>query len=269
MSEEHGFYVFGLEPSAEPEAMFEELSACVDFEHVTGGRVGNHLTRPCERGVPIVRTTTRYARPAHVFSRAQAELADRICDVAQGLPLPAVRFNHALIEVYDQRYTKMGYHSDQRLDLDEESLIAIFSCYDRAGPSSGPSPERGVRQLMVKSKHDDTRFSLPMPHGSVVLFSVATNARYLHKIVLPSPAPEATRWLGLTLRCSKTFVRYEAGAAELPDGRVLTLADEQQRANFYRLRGRENRASEFCYPELSYTISEGDLLPPQVAASAE
>jgi len=248
MAQRDGFSLFRLDlTEAERDALFEQLAASVGFEHVTGGRAGNHLTKPGAQGVPIVRTTTRYLRPAHAFSAAHDGLVER---------LPERSFNHALIEIYDQRYRKMGYHSDQALDLAEGSHIAIVSVYDR--PLRGP----GVRQLMVRSKETGERFSFPLDHGSVVLFSVATNARYLHKIVLPAKAPEDTRWLGLTLRRSKTFVTFRDGEPTLADGRPLTLADETERKTFYRLRGQENRAADFRYPSLSYTISEADRLLP-------
>jgi len=245
-----GFSLFHLDlPEGEGSALFEQLAASVDFEDVTGGRAGNHLTKPGEMGVPIVRTTTRYLRPAHTFSAVHDDLVAR---------LPERSFNHALIEIYDQRYRKMGYHSDQSLDLAEGSHIALVSVYDRALCASG----RGMRQLMVRSKETGERFSIPLGHGSVVLFSVATNARYAHKIVLPAVAPEDTRWLGLTLRRSKTFVTFRDGEPTLADGRALTLADVTERKAFYRLRGQENRAVDFRYPSLSYTISEADRLLP-------
>ncbi len=49
----------------------------------------------------------------------------------------------------------------------------------------------GVRQLMVKSNTTDQRFALPMPHCSVIEFSVATNARFAHKIILSTADADA------------------------------------------------------------------------------
>ena len=42
----------------------------------------------------------------------------------------------------------------------------------------------------------------------------------------------------------------------------LTLADDEQRREFYRLRRRENNETDFTYPRMTYTISESDLMPP-------
>lgn len=39
-------------------------------------------------------------------------------------------------------------------------------------------------------------------------------------------------------------------------------ADDEQRREFYQLRRRENKETDFIYPLLTYTISESDLMPP-------
>lgn len=254
-----GFHTIKLD--IDDDTLFEQLAASVCFEDVTGGRAGNHLTRPGLRGTPIVRTTTSYLDPACVFTAHHDALIERIKANAASqaaLTLHDEPFNHALIEIYDQRYTKMGYHSDQSLDLDPDAFIAVFSCYDRDVRGSGP----GVRQLMVRGKETSERFTIPLEHGSVVLFSVEANARFSHKIILPAPAPEPTRWLGLTLRRSKTFVTFDEQGARLEDGARLTLADDAQRRAFYKLRGAENKATHFEYPRLDITLSEADLMPP-------
>ena len=233
------------------DANFEALAAGVALEAVGTGRWGNHLTRPAAEGVPIVRSTTRYTNPAHVFTDAHAEAADRVAAAHPERPC----FDHALLEIYDQRYAKMGYHCDQSLDLADYTFIAILSAYDAPLPASGA----GMRRLCVKSKTTDERFELPMEPGTAIVFSTWTNTRYLHKIVLRAAAP--VRWLGLTLRRSKTRVRYDA-VHTLPGGARLRLADEDERRAFYRLRGVENRGVGVRYPSLDYTISEADLRPP-------
>jgi len=251
----HGFTTITVDLGAPPAAAFQQLLAAVRFEAVAPGRHGLHLTRPGPRGVPIVRTTTRYRHSSQPFAPVHEALIQRIHAAAPTCRSP---FNHALTELYEPQYRKMGYHSDQALDLDPESWIAVVSCYERDIASGAP----GLRQLMVKSKNTADRFTLPMAHGSVVLFSVATNARFSHKIVLPSPSPNAPRWIGLTLRCSKTFLNWRDGVAQFADGTPLTLADETQRRTFFQMRGAENRDSNFVYPPVPFTLSEGDLLPP-------
>jgi hypothetical protein len=41
------------------------------------------------------------------------------------------------------------------------------------------------------------------------------------------------------------------------------LADDEQRNEFYQLRRRENKETDFTYPQLTCTISESDLMPPE------
>jgi hypothetical protein len=272
---------------------FEELSASVRFEEVGRGRQGAVLVRPDEaRGTPIVRTTTSYALPAQPFPPAYLRLA-RAIQRAASLPLEcpafarhplaqisngagsldgcsAARFrrrtwlarlelNNALVERYTHAYATMGMHSDQAQDLEEGSYIALFSCYRHPERATAP------RLLVVESKEPGGgTFQIPLAHNSVVVFSLDTNRRFKHKIVLEDAtrAPE-NDWLGVTLRTSRTFVRFRDAQAYLEDGTPLTLADDAQRQELYQLRGRENREPGFVYPPMSYTLSASDLLPPE------
>lgn len=239
------------------EDLFAELSASAFLEDAGKGRRGAVLTRvDATGGVPLVRTTTRYSTPAQRFRPVHERLAQRIQERA-GLP---TGFNNALFESYTNAYRTMGAHSDQALDLADESSIAVFSCY--RNPESGP-----LRKLVIASKDTEGEtFEIPLTHNSVVTFSVASNRRLKHKIVLDAPGhgqAEENEWLGLTFRTSKTPVRFrEDGHAWLPQGARLTLADDEQRSEFYRLRRRENQETDFAYPRLTYTISESDLMPP-------
>jgi hypothetical protein len=234
--------------------LFEELFTSARFEDVGNGRLGAVLVKVDETGnVPLVRTTTRYSIPAQRFRAVYERLAQQI----QELAALAVGFNNALIESYPNAYTTMGSHSDQAIDLADESFIAVFSCYER--PEVSPP-----RKLIVESKGSGgDNFEIPLTHHSVVAFSVDTNRRLRHKIVLDKPAKMAdNQWLGVTFRTSKTFVRFRDGHTYFPDGARLTPADDEQRREFYQLRRRENNETDFTYPPLTYTISESDLLPP-------
>lgn len=233
---------------------FAELSAAVHWEDVGKGRQGAVLTKVEEPGgVPLVRTTTRYGSPAQCFRTVHERLAQRIRERAA---LPA-GFNNALVERYTNAYKTMGSHSDQALDLADGSFIAVFSCYQR--PEAGPS-----RKLVFESKGGDgERFEIPLAHNGVVAFSVDTNRRLRHRIVWDAPAQAAdNQWLGVTFRTSKTLVRFGDGQVYLPQGARLTSADDEQRREFYGLRRRENRETDFIYPFLTYTLSESDLMPP-------
>ncbi|MFF1512162.1 hypothetical protein [Streptomyces sp. NPDC058326] len=236
------------------ENLFAELSASVRWEDVGKGRRGAVLTRVDESGdVPLVRTTTRYGIPAQRFRAVHERLAQQIRERA-ALP---VGFNNALIESYTNACTTMGSHSDQALDLADESFIAVFSCYQNAEASP-------PRKLIFASKGTpDEKFEIPLTHHSVVAFSVDSNRRLRHKIVLEAPDRTMDNaWVGVTFRTSRTLVRFRDGHAHLPQGARLTPADDEQQHEFYRLRRRENQETDFVYPLLTYTLSESDLMPP-------
>ncbi|RFM32539.1 hypothetical protein [Chitinophaga silvisoli] len=235
------------------ENLFNELLESVNFDAVAKGRMGNHLVKEDEQGVPIVRTTTKYNKAANTFSDLHCRLVDCINATLEGIPVQ--HFNNALTEVYDRTYTKMGFHSDQALDLDPHSYIGVFSCYER--------PAEHVRQLIVQDKVSGEESAYAMTHNSVVLFSVENNTRFLHKIVLDGAANSNNRWLGITFRVSKTYIQFEGDVARFADGEVLTLATDVQEKEFYRLRGEENRSLGFRYPELRYTINKADMIRPE------
>ncbi|WP_043473974.1 hypothetical protein [Kitasatospora sp. MBT66] len=234
--------------------LFAELSASARLEGTGKGRQGATLTRiDGTDGVPLVRTTTRYGGPVQRFRAVHERLARRIQERA-GL---AVGFNNALIETYTNAYTTMGSHSDQALDLADDSFIAVFSCYRY--PETDPP-----RKLIVEPKGSGGEaFGVPLLHHGAVVFSVESNRRLRHRIVLDAPARTAdNQWLGVTFRTSRTLLRFRDGLPYLPQGEPLVAADEDQRQEFFRLRRRENREADFVQPLLTYTISAGDLLPP-------
>lgn len=234
-------------PGAAPS--FEELLASVAFDDVTQGRRGAVLVKPDASGIPIVRTTTTYRVAAQPFQPVHERLAER---VASSGPLPPP-FNNALVEHYTSAYTKMKRHSDQAQDLADGSWIAVYSCYR--------DPERPSRRLLVQPKESGVGFEVPLEHDSVVAFSLDTNRRFSHAILLRAPAPD-NEWLGITFRTSKTRLRFVDGHALLPNGAHLTLASDEQRRELFQMRRRENEELTFEYPSLSYTLSESDLLLP-------
>ncbi|NML51729.1 hypothetical protein HHL19_22500 [Streptomyces sp. R302] len=242
---------------------FAELSVSAHLEDLGKGRRGATLAKVDETGgVPLVRTTTRYDRPTQRFHVVHERLAQRV-QACAGIP---IGFDNALIEIYTDAYRKMGSHSDQALDLADASSIAVFSCYRT--PESTPP-----RKLIVESKEDSGEtYEIALTHNSVVAFSVASNRRFRHRIVLDTPPgtataaqPDGNPWLGVTFRTSKTIVHFRDGHPYLPQGARLTSADDEQRREFYGLRRRENEETAFTYPALTYTVSESDLIPPAPA----
>jgi len=235
--------------------VFAELSGSAQLEDLGKGRQGAVLVMTDDpRGIPIVRTTTAYTLPAQGFRPIHATLARQILACAS----LALRFNNALLELYTHTYTTMRAHSDQALDLDDAGEIALFSCYQH--PEAGPS-----RLLMVESKEPaGPAFVIPLHHGRVVVFSADTNRRFRHRIVLdPATGAPDNPWLGVTFRTSKTYVRMRDGQPLLADDTPLTLANEDERHEFFQLRRRENQETDFAYPRVSYTLSPSDLWPPE------
>jgi hypothetical protein len=228
--------------------LFPELLTQTTFEDVTGGRKGAVLVDMRKGLIPIVRTTTKYTNPAQKFKSLHYDIMNKI---RESINIEDIGFNNALIEVYDNQYCTMGFHTDQALDLADNSYIAIYSCYEN--PSLNP------RKLIIKNKQTNQQLELIMEHNSVILFSTTTNQQHLHKIILENVNGN-NRWLGITFRLSKTFLQHIDNVPFLGKN-VLTLATGEETKNFYKLRSEENKSIEYKYPEINYTISPSDLMP--------
>jgi hypothetical protein len=257
------FYQIALPQSYD----FARLIDHVTLEDITAGRKGAILVRPDARGrVPLVRSTTNYQRPSQCFRPVISELADRI---AQAIASRATRdgtevphFNNAMLELYTDRYRSMGYHTDQSLDLQDDSWICLFTCYNHP-----PNPS-SLRVLRVQNKTTLEERDYVLQHNSIVFFSTASNAQHVHKIILPhGGAMSDTVWLGLTLRTSKSFLTFAPGhppqlsmdteSAAVP----LRVASDEERRQLCHLKSQENRELAFTYPPgIDYTISVGDTL---------
>ncbi|MCS3799090.1 hypothetical protein [Niastella sp. OAS944] len=146
----------------------------------------------------------------------------------------------------------------------DDSYIGVFSCYERPDELSA----QHVRKLKIRSKVSDEEFEYTLTHNSVMLFSVTTNTKWLHKIVLDAaPDPNSlvadNKWLGITFRMSKTYVQFKDGEPYFANGKPLELANKEQEMEFFKLRGQENRSMDFVYPELAYTLNVADRLMPE------
>ncbi len=261
--EKLGFYVIMLPFKGN---MFEELSNAVTFETVGKGRKGNHLVRVSKSEIPIVRTTTKYSIPAHDFSSSHKRVLNSLESVINiNYPnISSLSFNNALIEVYDETYTKMKYHCDQCLDLESNSYIALFSCYEQPENIT----KHVLRKLKIKNKTSGEEFEFLLENNSVILFSLETNEKFQHKIVLEQVSGKReeqtpNKWLGITFRQSKTKIHFKEGKPCFSNGKELKLANEQEAKTFYILRGEENRSLGFTYPTIEYTLSIGDILKPK------
>ena len=135
----------------------------------------------------------------------------------------------------------------------------MFSCY-KFPDLAYPPP----RKLIIEPKDGGGIFEIPLAHNKIVCWSLETNRLFRHKIVLDRASnPRDNEWLGITFRTSNTFVRFQGERGPyFEEGTPLTLANESQKKEFYKLRGEENRKSNFKYPALTYTVSTQDTLPP-------
>lgn len=244
--------------------LFCILYSTTHFEKTGKGRLGNHLLKIENDKIPIVRTTTQYNIPPQSFTPIHEDiikiLNKEIGNISTFSKLN-LEFNNGLIEVYDKTYSKMGFHSDQGLDLEDDSYIALYSCYENPDVLT----ELNTRKLIVKQKNSDTEYEIALTHNSLVLFSVKTNSRYLHKIIGDSNSVISktdNKWLGITFRKSKTFIQFKNNLPYFSNGDLLVIASEEQKKDFFNLRGQENREIDFIYPHLTYTISPSDILKP-------
>ena len=236
---------------------FDELTNSSKFEDICKGRVGAVLIDYKNDLVPIVRTTTAYKEPAQQFSPIHYNIMDQIRKKFK----KDIKFNNALIEIYDSNYRKMGFHTDQSLDLQEDSYICLFSCYQNNSNSKDD-----IRKLKIKSKITGELSEILLENNSIVLFSTLTNQKHLHKIVLESDKSK-NKWLGVTFRLSKTFIKFVDEAHGTcpyfyPTNRILRIANDNEKREFRKCKGMENSSVEYVYPDIDYTISGSDTIVP-------
>lgn len=232
--------------------LFDQLKEITNFENITRGREGAVLVDNSNNLIPLARSTTKYTNPAQKFKPIHYDIMQNIKDKTT---LNKINFNNALIEIYDNRYCTMGFHSDQALDLADDSYIAIYSCYQNI-------QNINPRKLIIQNKITSELGEIIMEQNSVILFQLSTNKQHLHKIVLEDVGKENNQWLGITFRLSKTFIEHVNNIPYFyQTDNVLKLADKEESKIYYKLRSEENKSLDFTYPEITYTISESDLLP--------
>ena len=240
---------------------FRALSDATVFERLGPGRRAAVVVEPTLDGsVPIVRTTTPFASPAQPFNAAYGALIATIAAAGAPAATGPMRFNNALVEVYDDTYASMGYHTDQSLDLAADSSICLFSCYS--------SPAASQRILRVQHKATGATRDIDLRQASIVVFSTHANGTHLHKILRRERALGG-EWLGVTLRLSKTYVvaDNDGGGVRLAATRSpLRLATDAERRTFIQLKRAENDTDgPFVYPMLDYTLSASDVVMPRDA----
>jgi hypothetical protein len=226
--------------------LFDQLSA-IQFENIIPGRQGAILANLQDDKIPIVRSTTSYNNPTQSFLPIHHTIIEDIKSNSQIKDL-----NNAQIEIYDSQYRKMKFHTDQSLDLADNSYICIYSCYDK--------PKYDVRKLIIKEKQTSKQTEMTLDHNSVIIFSTETNKKHLHKIILQNNNYN-NLWLGITFRLSKTWIKFINEIPYFESNKQLILANKDEQKELRKLKGLENSKLDYQYPEISYTISTGDLIP--------
>lgn len=229
--------------------LFNDLSTTVNFDNISEGRTGAVLIDYTNNLVPIVRTTTKYINPVQKFQSIHYNIINKIKTYNN------INFNNALIEIYDNNYRSMKYHSDQSLDLDDDSYICIFSCYSN-------DKTNNLRKLIVKNKINNIKVEYTLEHNSFILFSNKTNKQYLHKIILDKiNNSDNIKWLGITFRLSKTFINFINNKPYFYNSNnILYLASDEEEKEYYKYRKQENNTIDYKYPEIFYTINPSDLI---------
>lgn len=229
------------------ENYFDELADSCLFE-TAGTRKVSILVKPnVDNSMPLVRTMLKVNSPAQYFSHALTQLIDQI-KIAFKETHAELEFNSAKIEIYTHApRSLLGFRVDTSgLDLQPDSAVCLFSCYNKQIESS-------------------TAF-FGIPHNSAAIFAPKQHI-FFYPIPLTLNTPASLHWMSITLKLSKTFVDFSLAAPRLltenRQWRPLCLATQKDYHDLNVMKCRENNDSSFEYPPLlAFTISPGDLLKP-------
>lgn len=209
------------------------LDLNVGFENIAKGRKGAIIVDPRNDDIPIVRSTTIYKLKPEFFNDNHKQLVHQINKIKN------IELNNAMIECYDNTYKTMGYHSDQELDLADNSYICIYTAI-------------GNRILKIKSKETNEEREIHMKPNTLIIFDLNFNRKHWHKIEL---GKFNDKWIGITLRKSKTYIRYiDEIAYFVETGEIVEVANDLQKKEYYTLRSLENKLIEFKWPYITYNI---------------
>ena len=179
---------------------FNDLITSFNFPIVKHGKTMVTIVSTITDEIPIVRTTTQNKEPVQRFALVIYRIIDKI---KQTLNMPELEFNNGMVEIYDNSYYNMKFHTDQALDIKEDSYILLFSCYE--------DPNNTHRILRIKNKNSlNITNDIKLENNGFVLFSIATNSKHLHQITLDNKTDKnkLNKWCGVTLRLSKTYIKF-------------------------------------------------------------
>lgn len=245
-----------LKETIKIENSFHKFKNSCDFSESGRGQTGAYLGKLELNKFPLVRGTNRNFPIIQPFQPIHYDLVHKIKNAYDAIKF---EFNFAQVEIYDNTYCKMKYHSDLSLDLEKDSFIGLFSCYSL--------PNYNCRTLKIKEKSNGNITSINLNNNSVVLFSQQTNRLNLHKIMLSYQYKELSEacWLGITFRMSRTYITFINEQPYFSKTlKRLRLANKEEEILFFNEKNLENRHINHKFLEIDYTINANDLEKPIV-----
>ncbi|KAK5129582.1 hypothetical protein LTR08_003047 [Meristemomyces frigidus] len=180
--------LFNLLPANAAETVFEELNSEIAWQHM------HHLTGEvprlvcCEGDIDAEGTRAVYRHPSDQTLAVcewtpTVEKVRKAAEERVGHPL-----NHVLIQLYRGGTDHISEHSDKTVDIALGSNIVNVSF--GAQRTMRLRTKRGAKPLATARSGDSTTsmspgritYRIPMPHNSMIMMSLRTNAEYLHGI---------------------------------------------------------------------------------------
>lgn len=203
--------------------------------------------------MPVYRHPSDQSLPLLHFS-PKVQLIRKQAEKLVGHPL-----NHVLIQLYRSGNDFISEHSDKTLDIVKGSSIANASF----------GAQRTMRLRTKKSsneREERTTQRVHLPHNSLFILGLASNAKWLHGIMadkrLPAERSEAELdyngiRISLTFRHIGTFLDAKesviwgqgATAKSQADAADVINGDEKEAERMIRAFSRENHSSEFNWEE--------------------
>ncbi|EMC92488.1 hypothetical protein BAUCODRAFT_116138 [Baudoinia panamericana UAMH 10762] len=252
--------LYDLLPADLSESIFEELIAEVKWQkmHHQTGEVPRLVC--CQGSVaedgsmPVYRHPSDETLPLQCWSPS-VDKVRRAAEAVVGHPL-----NHALIQLYRGGQDFISEHSDKTLDIARGSCIVNVSFGAQRTMRLRTKRSAGGSMLLDGSLPPRTTYRVLMPHNSVIVMTLPTNAEYLHGInANKRPAVEFTeaekayggQRISLTFRQIATFLTADehgiwgqgATGKTQEDARPVINGDETESERLVRAFGAENQAS--------------------------
>ncbi|KAF2216023.1 hypothetical protein CERZMDRAFT_34241 [Cercospora zeae-maydis SCOH1-5] len=205
---------------------------------------------------PVYRHPSDQTLPVETWTPTVDQIRQEAEKVA-GHPL-----NHALIQLYRNGNDFISEHSDKTLDIVANSSIV--------NASFGAQRTMRIRTKRDKSSTDPatrTTYRVPMPHNSLILMSLSTNAEYLHAINWDRrPACELTdaeqayggqrisltfRHIGTHLNSDSTLIWGDGAVGKSKsDARTVINGDAAESERLIQAFGSENAASSINWSHI-------------------